>query len=99
MSSRVLLAVLLVLGLSTPLSAQNRRNQQGWQQPAMAQQPTDVEGTIEGVMPGRIVVLDKGSHTWQVAVPSAAKVQVTGGATAEYLRKGMIVGIQSRDRR
>jgi hypothetical protein len=91
MSSRVLLAVLLVLGLSTPLQAQVRRGQQARQPVMAAQQPTDVEGTIEGVMPGRIVVLDKGSHTWQVAVPAEAKVQVTGGATAEYLKKGMIV--------
>lgn len=93
MSSRVLLAVLLVLGLSTPLSAQNTRRSQQARQPVMAAQqlPTDVDGSIEGVMAGRIVILDKGSHTWQVAVPAAAKVQVTGGATAEYLKKGMIV--------
>ena len=94
MSLRILLAALLVIGLSTPLQAQQnfRANQRGWQQPAMAQQQaTDVDGVVEGVMPGRIMILDKGNHAWQVAVPAAAKVQVTGGATADYLQKGLIV--------
>ncbi len=92
MPSRILLAVLLLIALSAPLQAQNtRRAQQGWQ-PAMAQQPTDIEGAVEGLMGGRIImVLDKNNQSWQLAIPMAAKVQVTGGATADYLRKGMIV--------
>ncbi len=91
MSSRLLLAALLVIGLSAPLQAQNnRRAQQGWQ--AAAQQPpTDVDGAVEGLMRGCIMVLDKNNQSWQIAVPMAAKVQVTGGATADYLQKGMIV--------
>ena len=91
MLSRLALAALLVIGLSVPLQAQNmRRGQQGWQG-AMAQPPTDIDGTVQGVMPGRIMVLDKNNQSWQVVVPAAAKVQVTGGATADYLQNRMIV--------
>ena len=91
MLSRLALAALLVIGLSVPLQAQNmRRGQQGWQG-AMAQPPTDIDGTVQGVMPGRIMVLDKNNQSWQVVVPAAAKVQVTGGATADYLQNRMTV--------
>jgi hypothetical protein len=91
MSSRLLLAALLVIGLPTALSAQvNRRAPQGWQS-LMTQPPTDIDGAVEAVMPGRIMVLDKNNQSWQLVVPMAAKVQVTGGATADYLQKGMIV--------
>ncbi len=91
MSSRLLLAALLVIGLPAALSAQvNRRAPQGWQS-LMTQPPTDIEGAIERVMPGGILVLDKNNQSWQLVVPVAAKVQVTGGATADYLHKGMIV--------
>jgi hypothetical protein len=85
MSSRLLLAALLVIGLPAALSAQvNRRAPQGWQS-LMTQPPTDIDGAVEAVMPGRIMVLDKNNQSWQVAVPVSAKVQVTGGATADYL--------------
>jgi hypothetical protein len=92
MSYRFLLAALLVFGLSATLFAQgiNRRAQQG-RQPAMTQPPTDIDGVIESIMRDRIMVLDKNNQSWQIAIPMAAKVQVTGGATAEYLQKGMIV--------
>jgi hypothetical protein len=90
MSSRTLLAGLLLVGLATPLQAQYRRNQHA-QQPMIAQQPTEIDGVIQGVVGGRLIVLDKNSQSWQVVVPQGTKVQVTGGATPDYLKKGLVV--------
>jgi hypothetical protein len=91
MSPRILLAALLLIGLSAPLQAQNTRRAQQGRQPAMAQPPMDIDGAVEGISRGGILVLDKNNQSWQVAVPVTAKIQVTGGATTDYLQKGMIV--------
>jgi hypothetical protein len=84
--SAVALFALLVLGVSAPADAQGRRN-------AMQPQtePADIKGTVEGVMRGRIGLLDGTKQPWIVAVPNNAKVHVTGTAKADFLRPGIFV--------
>ncbi len=92
MLSRILLAAALVIGLSAALQAQvNRRAQQG-RQLMVPQAPADIQGTIQSVMRGGVMLTETTtSRPWQVAIPATAKIQVTGGATADYLQKGMVV--------
>ena len=91
MLSRVLLAAALVIGLSAALQAQTRRSQQG-RQPMVPQASTDIQGTIQRAMPGGVMLTETSTNQpWQVAIPATAKIQVTGGATADYLQRGMVV--------
>jgi hypothetical protein len=84
--SAVALFALLILGVSAPADAQGRRN-------AMQPQtePADIKGTVEGVMRGRIGLIDGTKQPWIVAVPNNAKVHVTGTAKADFLRPGLFV--------
>jgi len=50
----------------------------------------EISGAIQGVVKGTIVVAGNG-QTWRVAILPATKVQVTGTATADSLRSGLIV--------
>ena len=96
MFSRLLLATALVIGLSASLQAQYLRHPlslAGNQQSPT--QPTEIEGTIEGVTRGGIMVVDANNQSWRVAVPPTAKVQVTGSATADYLQTGLIVELKA----
>ncbi len=97
MLSRLLLTAVLVIGLSASLQAQNnaypRQLQRG--RPAVVVQPREIQGVIEGVARGGIAVIDSNNQPWQVVVPPAAKVQVTGGATADYLQTGLIVAFKA----
>lgn len=102
MLARLVLAAAITISLSASLYAQNvnpnlRRlqQQQGRQQQQQQQQqlnqPTEIRGTLEGAMQGRLVVLAADSRPWQVGIPAHAKVQVTGTASAECLQAGLIV--------
>ena len=95
MSRHFLVAVGFVLCLPALLQAQfNPYRQPGRQQAAM--QPMELSGTIQGVVKGTIVVTGNG-QTWRVAIvpptkmQAGTKVQVTGTATADSLRSGLIV--------
>ena len=88
MSSRLVLAAVLMACFSAPLAAQ-RRAQPGQQQVPL--QPVEVRGTIEGLARGRMIVRDVNNQPWQVAIPVNAKVQVTGGADLDCLRNGMFI--------
>jgi hypothetical protein len=103
MLPRLVVATVLLVGLSTSLHAQNinprhlqpnRQQQQqqlNRQQQQAAVQLPEIQGTVEGVTRGRIAVLASDNQPWHVAVPANAKVQVTGGATADYLQPGLLV--------
>ena len=89
MSFRIVLAARLVLGVPALLQAQypynNRRAQPGWQ-------PAEFQGKIQGVARGNMVIVDPTNRQiWKVAVLPATKVQVTGTATPDALRSGLIV--------
>ena len=86
--SVVALFALLILGMSPLAHAQNRRNPAAMQPQT---EPANIEGTVEGVMPGRIRLLDGTNQPWLVAVPNNAKVHVTGTAKADFLRPGVFV--------
>ena len=96
MSRHFFLAVSFVLCLPALLQAQYSpyRSQPGRQQAGF--QPVDIQGTIQGVAKGGIVVVGN-NQTWRVAlvpatkVQSGTKVQVTGTATADSLRSGLVV--------
>jgi hypothetical protein len=96
MFSRLFLATTLTICLSASLHAQivnpNQRRMQQHQQQQMQQpkQTTEIQGTIEGMMQGRLVV-QTADQRWQVAVPNNAKMQVTGTASAECLQSGTFV--------
>lgn len=105
MLPRLLLAATLVVGLSASLEAQMQqppRGQQPGRQPMPgrqqqmqpAAQPIDIQGTVEAVAQGRMMVLDAASQSWQVALPANTKVQVIGGASADYLQNGMFIEFQ-----
>jgi hypothetical protein len=95
MFSRLMLATGLVIGLSASLEAQQfnprQLQQHGGRQPGMAGVPANIEGTVQGVAPGCIVVMDGNNQAWRVMVPRMAKVQVTGSATADFVQPGLFV--------
>ena len=96
MFARLLLATALVIGLSASLQAQYlRHSAQPGRQTVVPTQPAEIEGTVEGVTRGGIAVVDANNHSWRVAVPPTAKVQVTGSATADCLQAGQIVELKA----
>ena len=108
MLSRLVFAAAIAVGLSVPLYAQNvnsnlrRLQQQGRQQQQQQQQqqkfnqPTEIQGTLEGAMQGRLVVLAADNRPWQVGIPANAKEQVTGTASPECLQNGLLVELKAK---
>lgn len=100
---RLSLAAVVLLGAVMPLEAQmqgpmqprgqqmGRPMQPGRQQMPQGAQPIEIQGTIEEIMRGVVVVLDATSQPWQVMLPANTKVQVIGGASVDYLQNGMFV--------
>lgn len=89
----IVAAILLLATVSAnaqiiPDRSRDRDNRQLNRQPVIV--PGDLKGTIEGIMPGVLVVRDTQNMPWQVAV-QGAKVEVTGTATADFLKTGMTV--------
>jgi hypothetical protein len=96
-SSRLLLAVGLMIGLPTLLQAQYGNNrsqlqrQQQQQQQRGAMQPVAIQGRIQGVAKGGIVVAANNNQAWRVSVLPVTKMNVTGATTADALRPGLVV--------
>jgi hypothetical protein len=89
--SRFFLAVGLVISLPALLQAQLSRSQlQRQQQEAAMRQPVELQGVIQGVAKGGLVVASNGQR-WRVALFPVTKVHVTGTTTADRLRAGLIV--------
>ena len=65
----------------------NRRLQQ--QQQGMNARIMDVQGTIEGVIRGGIIMAGNDSKVFRVIVPATANIRVTGTAEPDYLQSGM----------
>jgi hypothetical protein len=93
MFSRLALAATFVLGLPALLPAQynNLRNPRHPQQQPLVASAVDIQGVIEGVTRGGVIVQDNSGQRWQVMVPPAARVHVTGSANADYLQSGLTV--------
>ena len=94
MFSRLLFAAVLMISPPALTQAQPAHGQPG-RQPQLPQlqftEPTDIQGVIEAVMPGGIMVIAASSQPWRVAVPPGTEVKVTGTAKADYLQPGMVV--------
>ena len=92
-SFRLLLAVGLVIGLPTLLQAQvnNRSQLQRQQQQAAMQQPVDMQGRIQNAAKGIVMVTTNNNQLWRVGLVPLTKIHVTGKATADSLRTGLIV--------
>ena len=91
MSSRSLLAVLLVFGLIVPAHAQRIPPGRG-KRPA--QLPTELfraEGTVEAIGRGVIQILTDSNQPWMVWIAPEAKIHVLGTAKADFVRPGMFI--------
>jgi hypothetical protein len=84
-------AAAVVMGLPALVQAQiNGRNNYGRQ--AAGGQPVQIQGTIQNIVKGSIVVLDSNTQIpWRVAILPVTKVQVSGTATADSLRTGLVL--------
>ena len=97
------LAAVFVLCLPALLHAQynplSRRSQLGRQPVGL--QPVEVSGTIQGVARNGIVVSNGNNQLWKVAIVAPSKInvgtklQVTGTATVNNLRSGLIVELSA----
>jgi preprotein translocase subunit YajC len=79
-------------GAGTPQQRQQQLQQQQLQQAMTA---VDVSGTIGAVAPGRIQVLSDSNENWIIALSPKTKVQVSGEASADFLRPGMFVQLKA----
>jgi len=86
-SFRLLLAVGLVIGLPALLQAQYSRTQLQRQQ----QQRVEIQGRIQGIAKGTLVVVANNNQTLRVALLPVTKIHVTGKTTTGALRAGLIV--------
>ena len=103
MSRYHFLAAVFVLCLPALLHAQynplSRRSQLGRQPVGL--QPVEVSGTIQGVARNGIVVSNGNNQLWKVAIVAPSKInvgtklQVTGTATVNNLRSGLIVELSA----
>jgi hypothetical protein len=99
MSSRFGAAIILVICVLSSVQAQIPMNPAARRMAGNAQQqqqhanmqPTEIQGTLQGVMHGRIAVLDSNNQNWQVAIPANAKIEVTGTLSADSLQAGTVV--------
>ena len=92
MLSRLLLTAVFVIAMSPSLPAQyNRYSPLGRQAIIPQPQSAEIEGTFDDVMSGGFMVTDGKGQLWHVIVPRNAKIEVTGTATADYLRAGLLV--------
>jgi hypothetical protein len=103
--ARISLALCLTISVPTLLQAQvnarqyqqhqQRQNQNPYQnqqqQQQGAMQTVEVQGRIQGVAKGGIVVATNDGQAVRVAVFPATKIRVTGTTTANLLRAGVVV--------
>ena len=79
----------------SPGTAQQRQQQLQQQQMQQAMTTFDVSGTIEAIAAGRIQVLSDSNENWMIALTPKTKVQVSGEASADFLRPGMFVQLKA----
>jgi hypothetical protein len=97
MRSRIVLAVVCVLGLAVPLEAQHpqypnyRRNPSRQQQQQPMAMPVDFQGMIQAVAPAFLLISDNDGRPWKVGPAPGIKVHARGTATPEFLRAGLTV--------
>jgi hypothetical protein len=72
---------------------QNQQNQQNQQQQQQQQQgqSVNVTGTIEQLSANSMTVVDSKNQTWQVQSTNETKMQLTGTADADFLKKDLVV--------
>lgn len=73
--------------------AMNQRRMQMAQQAQL--QPIEIEGSIQGITHGRMMMVDDNNRAWQIAIPLGAKVHVTGTATRDHLQNGMFIEFEA----
>ena len=78
-------------GAGTP----QQRQQQQQQQMQQAMTTVDVSGTIAAMAAGRIQMLSDSKENWMIALSPKTNVQVTGEASADFLRPGMFVQLRA----
>jgi hypothetical protein len=91
---RILLGGSLILALSAPSGAQGVRNPGRGPGPGMQPQggqPVDIDGAVEGMMPGRMQVRTNTNQSMPVMFQPMTEVHLSGTATAEFLRVGLCV--------
>jgi hypothetical protein len=54
-------------------------------------QSMEIQGTLQNMARGHLVVLDDKNQQWQVIVPMTAKLHVTGTASPDFLRNGQLI--------
>jgi hypothetical protein len=54
-------------------------------------QMMEIQGVLENMARGRLVVIDDKNQTWQIAVPTTAQLHILGTANADCLRNGMLI--------
>lgn len=78
-------------GAGTPQQRQQQLQQQQMQQTM----PIDVSGTIEAIAAGRIQILADSGENLIIALSPKTKVQVSGEASADFLRPGIFVQLKA----
>jgi hypothetical protein len=104
MLSRSILVVAMAAVLSGAAEARSRPNYPrqpgspiGGQPGAQANQPLRLQGVIENVGSGGLVMTDgKTNRQWRVVVPTAASVRITGTAEPDALRSGLYVELEAK---
>jgi hypothetical protein len=101
---RLFLAFVLLVGSSALLPAQNfsrraiqqQQQQQQFGRQQLPAQPVEIHGVIESATRGGILVsVDGANQRLHVAIPTTAKVEVSGKATADFLKAGQIVRFEA----
>jgi hypothetical protein len=101
MLARLGFAAILAVCTSVPVQAQyapklNQQQLQQMQQRKQLQQiqqyqMMEIQGVLENMARGHLVVVDDKNQTWQIAVPTMAKLHILGTANADCLRNGMLI--------
>jgi len=78
----------MVLTFLVPVYGQVPR---GKSAPQPVMETFEAGGTIEGLMPNGIQINSNANQRWVIMIPRQAKVEVTGTATADFLRPGLYV--------
>jgi RNase P/RNase MRP subunit p29 len=85
---RAMFAGCTVLTLLVPVYGQGPRGKPG---PQPVLEAFDAAGTIEGLLPNGIQINSNANQRWVIMIPRQAKIEVTGTATADFLRPGLYV--------
>jgi len=78
----------VVLTFLVPVYGQGPR---GKSAPQPVMEAFDAAGTIEGLLPNGMQINSNANQRWAIVIPRQAKIELTGTATADFLRPGLYV--------